>query len=196
MKKTFFVFLLAFALLRIFSPVLAEDAAPAFSFRNGITWASTPEDVRQSESTEGYEDTEDGWFGISYSDVPVSNFTADALVYLFSGDTLLGTWYGFDLNHRTNEPALSEEDCIYLKNALSSKYGEPITADPARLVRVMSAIDEINEEDICQLSNWVLPDGTYIAQMTFEDVSPYQYILYFNEEALLEAAGIYNTSGL
>ena len=51
------------------------------------------------------------------------------------------------------------------------------------------------EEELLDVQNWRLADGTYIAMFCMGDRDEC-YLVYFNEDKLLEWAGMFNTFGL
>ena len=177
---------LAWMLVLVFclgGAAMAEETG--FLFRNGVTWASTPEEVRQSEGTDGFEDDYEGWTEQIYSHATVSKFVAD-LTYVFRENQLYFCGYWFD--------DLSDENREYLTKALSSKYGEPTGSDPEALRTLMCLLAPV-EEELLDVQNWRLADGTYIAMFCMGDRDEC-YLVYFNEEKLLEWAGMFNTFGL
>lgn len=164
-----------------------EQAAQSFVFRNGITWDSTKEEIIASDLTLPEEVTSDTWSALLYDDVPVSNFTANGLAYAFTNDQLLCIFYYFE-----SFPPASQE---YLISALESKYGTPISPDTEHLLRLINLLDPdaIWESDISDVHNWHLEDGTCIA---FMEITGTSSLFYFNEEAMLQTYGIFNTFGL
>lgn len=177
---------LAWMLVLVFclgGAAMAEETG--FVFRNGVTWESTPEEVRQSESAEGNENEFDGWIKLAYYETSASKFTAD-LFYCFQDGEMYCCGYNFG--------DLPEGDREYLTKALSSKYGETETSDPEAL-RTLMCLMEPHEEELLDVQNWRLDDGTYIAMGCIGDRKNF-FLLYFAEEKLLEWAGMFNTSGL
>ena len=186
--------------LLLFVPAVAEmadsgenvtPAHAAFGFRNGVTWGASPEAVQAAalaaEGTEGdlYEETP--WMQLNYASVSVSNYEAE-LRYLFREDQLVCIVYDFYYY------PLVEADCLYLTEALSSKYGDSLsTADTQRVQDLMELIDSIGDDRISLYGNWELEDGTYIAALSLENKF---FILYFDEPTLYQLCGIDNTSGL
>ena len=157
-----------------------------FVFRNGITWNSTKEQIIASDPAIPEEDTTDTWFALIYNFVPVSNFTANHLAYAFTGDQLLSIFYYFDSLHPSSQE--------YLISALESKYGTPISPDTEHLLQLINLIDSF-DYTVSDVHNWHLEDGTCVAFLkTTED--DFSYLFYFNEAAMLETYGIFNTFGL
>ena len=163
---------------------VAEVEAFVFSFRNGVQWRDTLEIVKEKEAGEAvvWEDDE-RLSQLSYGNASVSNFTAD-LNYNFLDGELSFIHYTFQ--------NLPEEEWNYLADAVSSKYGEPITADSERVMTLINAIDPIDDEPE-SLTNWQLEDGTYVAAVRIFGA---QMLIYFNEADVLNKLGIFNTSGL
>lgn len=177
---------LAWMLVLVFclgSAAMAEGTG--FLFRNGVTWASTPEEVRQSESAAGSEDNYKEWTKQIYYQAAVSRFVAE-LTYAFRDDQLYFCGYWFYDS--------SAEDREYLAKALSSKYGDPTDPDPETLRMLMCLLAPV-EVELLDIQNWRLADGTYIAMFCMGDREECN-LVYFNEEKLLELAGMYNTYGL
>ena len=46
------------------------------------------------------------------------------------------------------------------------------------------------------LANWKLADGTYIAMYAWDESAEFPFLLYSNEDVVLQIGGIYNTAGL
>jgi len=159
----------------------------AFSFRNGITWGMTPEQVGAAENTEMETRTSPEWaVMLTAAPVSVSRFTAD-LVYIFYQNALRMITYEF------------QKDCStlnfqYLTGALCSLYGDSKEAKPAVIKGWMDRIYQnyYRQELIHNAQEWSAEDGTTI------------YLYYFTETtyAILYicpvsgGSGNYDTNGL
>ena len=139
------------------TPTLAGDG---FTFRNGITWNSTPDEIMESEKanspvqakTQSLYITE----GIGVGNASVASQKAD-LAYLFSDGRLAMILYYFG-----DEGYVSAST---LNRALSSKYGPSASFDPSGLVKTMNALsgdlpEELGEDD--KVAVWLLSDGTRV----------------------------------
>lgn len=195
MKRTLvmLLWLLAFicgATVVLGEEVTAKDVSKndifAFSFRNGITWDSTPEQIAIAENRNSEPVKINDWLLYMYNNIAVSNFRGD-LHFVFSDENLLLAYYTFYRN------PLSEDELLYLTEALISKYGQPSRPDMERLNVLMNAV-EVAEYTISNLRNWQLDDGTYVAQFCIDNET--DCIMYFNEAKMLRVRGIYNTAGL
>ena len=160
-----------------------EEEAFVFSFRNGVTWESTWDEVIQAENASDYYEPNANC--INFPKVLVSNYSS-ALRYVFEDEQLVSIYYCLVYDW-------DQDDYSYLTEALTYKYETPSPASPERLLTLMNCIDESDDYEINELTNWAMEDGTYIAIFKM-DGQP--YIMYFNEEKLLRLSGVYNTSGL
>ena len=170
-------------------PVEEDLVAESFKFifRNGVVWGATIEEVQAAETGHAESDLSEDFEVLAYTDVSVSNYSAD-LFYVFHKGVLVSAFYGFDV--------LPSNDYDYLVAAISSKYDTPITPEASRQQMLMNVIDP-GEYEVFKLTNWELDDGTYIALFsTDEEVEENFLLMYSNEEPLLLIGGIYNTAGL
>ncbi len=160
--------------------------AEAFRFRGGVQWNMSRVQVRELESMELAERSQDSW-SILYpvSGVEVSKFTAD-LVYMFYSDRL--KMISYDFGTRGTEP-----DFRYLTGALDSVYGPHREADAAEIVGVMDQIypGYYSAEGILSPRGWEAGEDTLI------------YLYYYAKEAYAilyvcagEASGSFVTTGL
>ena len=159
----------------------------AFSFRNGVSWGMTPEQVSALEEMPMEQRTSADWaVMITVEPAPVSRFSAD-LVYIFYQNALRMITYQF------------QQDCStlnyqYLTGALSVKYGESKEAKPAVIKGWMDRIYQnyYRQELIRNALEWNAEDGTSI------------YLYYYTENAyailyvcpVSGGAGSYDTNGL
>ncbi len=164
----------------------AAPASGAFSFRGGVRWNMSRDEVRALETVELTERNQDGWSVLlPLSRVDVSRYQAD-LVYMFYNDRLKMITYDFGAG-------LSEADYRYLTGALDSVYGDHT---------------EPSAEDIIGIMDQIYP-GYYTADRLVnrrgwrpgEDTLIYQYYYAENAYAILyvcagDAPASYVTTGL
>ena len=143
-----------------------EPAAQVFSFRGGIRWDMSREQVKTLESVQLVEQNREDWsILVPVSRVEVSKFTAD-LVYIFYNDRLKVITYDFGAGG-------SDEDYQYLTSALDFVYGthqEPAAAD------IKGVMDQIypgyySEESLLNRRGWKAGADTLI------------YLYYYSEKA-------------
>ena len=158
----------------------------AFSFRNGITWGMTPEQVGAAENTEMETRTSPEWaVMLTAAPVSVSRFTAD-LVYIFYQNALRMITYEF------------QKDCStlnfqYLTGALCSLYGEQKDTDPAVVRVLMDAVNpgRYTTEGLTRAYAWVTADGTAVFQYQY---APDSFGVMYAAPEL--GGGLYQTNGL
>ena len=161
---------------------LAE--AGSFSFRNGVVWGMTQEEVVAAEGSQEYDTFEVSakMAGIEYDDVVTSGVEAE-LNYLFINGALMIAGYEYDDE---------DIDILTLSQTLDAKYGAHEQADVDRLVALMKAYRPDNadyaelfsDEDSASIT-WTLPDGTYILLTdAYGDIQ----LAYFDEAAILASA--------
>lgn len=190
-KALFFLFTLVF--LSGSLPSLSFASSPEneeFRFRNGIQWGDSVETVLRLEG-DAYvdEDYVTDMADLYYGNVSVSKFSA-GLGYFFKDNMLVHILYELG-------PFLSE-DYDYLLSALSSKYGPPSEADNSRFYAVMEKLYPFVSKSLSPV-NWFLPDGTLISLVLAgkdQENTPYYYLMYFDESAVLNMEHLYNTDGL
>ena len=145
MKKALAMVLI---LLMLFS-ACAESSS--FSFRNGISWGMSPEDVLKAEGDPAHEtDEDDDTLKIEIKDVDFGSIKCD-LEYAFLDDMLFMAVMEFD----TRNAQVSFND---LRVKLTQTYGEPGEFSDA--VKAELTEDEIAELDT--ITSWKLADGTDI----------------------------------
>ena len=170
-------FLLVFMIVFSSIPVMAENNNAAsirdliisekkpFSFRNGVSWAMTLQQVQAIENVPMKQVPSSDWSVlISESPVQVSRFQAD-LVYIFYQDALRMITYEFQQNESTS---LNYQ---YLTGALCSVYGESKDANP---IVVKSWMDRIYQnyyqlEQMHDVREWTAEDGTSIFLYYFKN---------------------------
>ena len=133
-----------------------------FSFRNGIRWGMSPEEVRALENAEMTERTlGDLSVLVTVSPVKVSLYTAD-LVFMFYQNRLKMINYEFQYDG-------SMVRYQYLTGALCSVYGE--SRDPgtylikAQMDRIYP--DRYTQDWIREAHAWAAQDGTAVYQYFF-----------------------------
>jgi len=132
-------------------------AGGAFSFRGGVQWNMSREQVRLLELVELTERNQDEW-SILYplNPVQVSKFNAD-LVYMFFGDRLKMISYDFGASG-------TEADFQYLTGALDSVYGDHTEPDASDIIGIMDQIypGYYTAERLTNRRGWKAGDDTLI----------------------------------
>lgn len=153
MMKKLSVYLLAFLLLFCVSSLAhAEEAAPeqGFTFRDGITWSSTPAEViaGMGDVPVTNEDAS-GLIGVSKflwaEKVPVSTIEAGDINFFFYEDQLFMIGYGF-YNAETKS-----DDFATIKEALTIKYGEPTTSAANKAASAKNFISMTGDQYAAQI---------------------------------------------
>lgn len=165
MKKT-----LAILLLLVFCfTALAEEAADfTFSFRNGIAWGMSVEEVLAAEGNPKCEvEDEDDAQSIEIEDVEYGDAKCD-LDYEFLDNELFMITLDFD----TEEETITFDD---LKAKLVEVYGEPGEFSD----EVKAELEEEDLEDLDSISSWTLADGTNIWLM--EDTDEHDIEIVFTD---------------
>ena len=203
MKKRVFLSLMLWALILVqgallpAGSVLADGAIPnlrdtpapsagIFSFRGGVHWNMSREQVRALEPIELTERNQDGWSVLlPLSPVEVSLYRAD-LVYMFYNDRLKMITYDFGAGK-------SEAEYQYLTGALDTVYGSHTEPSAADIVGVMDQIypGYYIAGRLLNRRGWKAGDDTLI----------YQYYYAENAFAILyvcagDAPAAYVTTGL
>jgi hypothetical protein len=170
-------YLLAFILIFSSFPVFAENENATsirdlvisekkpFSFRNGVSWAMTLQQVQAIENIPMKQVPSSDWSVlISESPVQVSRFQAD-LVYIFYQDALRMITYEFQQNDSTSL------NFQYLTGALCSVYGENKDANPIVIKSWMDRIykDYYQLDKIHDAKEWTAEDGTSIFLYYFKN---------------------------
>ncbi len=178
------------------TPTPAPTMMPAssdsgFTFRNGIRWSMTPEDVRAAmgETVQMEERSQENWSVLySVGRVEVSRLCADR-VFIFRDRQLNMILYAFD----RSEP---QSSYTYLTGALGSVYGENQTAEASEVVALMDMVypGMYTADGISGVNSWMAADGTriYLYRQNGASFS----VLYASPAAGLPAGGTYITNGL
>ena len=152
MKKIVAILLAALMFCTCFA--CAEESA--FTFRNGLHWGMTPDEVLAAEGRTEYWDFDELSYTAStgeLEDLMVSKFEAD-ITYLFVNGQLACLEIGLDLWHEYDA-----EDIEYLKQALSIVYGE---ADPNLPVpATVAALMEMSDYTV--VCGWQPAADSYVA---------------------------------
>ena len=167
----------------------ATEQIPAFTFRNGIGWNMSTEQVSTLETAPMNERTSGEWSVMMTAEkVAVSRFAAD-LVFIFRQNQLRMITYEFNYN---NDSVIS---FYYLIGALEFKYGKSQDAEPQIVKNLMDRIDpnHYRTERIQQVHAWTDKDGTGIYLYYF-DTDRFA-ILYASPELSVPGGG-YDVNGL
>ncbi len=168
---------------------MQTETAAAFSFRNGIRWDMTAEQVRALENVPMTERSSENWSVMVTEDkARVSRFSAD-LVFMFYQGQLKMITYEF----QSDGSAL---DYQYLLGALCSVYGESGPADGIIIKRMMDQIypDRYRTEWIREGKMWSTGDGTHIFLYYFS--SNAYAILYTCPALTVQNSEAYDINGL
>ena len=134
MKKILAI-LTALVLIVAAAAALAEETP--FTFRNGVTFIMDMPAVMGTEAGRPEIDTERTRGGIVFDEAEYENVTEGGvradLEYLFIGNCLVAIRVKYD-DGRMNYDALTAD--------LRAKYGEPATADAAKLGKAIWAVDD------------------------------------------------------
>ena len=163
MMKKLIALLLVLALMGC--AALAEGQA--FSFRNGVAWGMTLDEVLAAEGNPEYDvyDTNNsGITGVEIDDVSVAGVEAD-LMYNFMNGSLVMCGYEFDAEDITID-ALAEQ--------LAGEYGLESEADLAAIAEVYSIMfgaGSMTEEflSVRPTRCWLLEDGTFLLLIAYSD---------------------------
>ena len=133
-----------------------QAEAEPFTFRGGITWGMSPEEVIALEGEEYSEMENNGHPIIGYLDVEISQYKG-GLVYFFDDNQLALCVYSI------TDGNLNEE-YDYLKKVYSGKYGEAQDFEWKKFKIFMNNINLPLHEETCvyTLCKWILADGTQI----------------------------------
>ena len=176
-------------ILSIRETLQTEQEMKAFSFRNGIRWDMTTEQIRTLENVPMTDRSSSEWsVMITAEKVKVSRFTAD-LVFMFYQDQLKMITYEFQSDGSTL-------DYQYLLGALCSVYGESQNADGIVIKRMMDQIypDRYRTDWIREGKMWNLTDGTHIFLYFFSNNA--YAILYTCPQLTVQNTGGYEVEGL
>ena len=153
-RLTSFILVLIIATAAAAVPALSEGTAP-FSFRNGITFGMTPDQIVQTEEAanqvqpDSWRDGQIGtWYVASSNQVAVSQYTAN-LMYFFGENQMEMAAYDFS-------SGTTEEMYKNLTNAYCTVYGASESVEPAEIVQVMDCFIQgfYTEENISSALAW------------------------------------------
>jgi len=162
------------------------NASGQFSFRAGVTWEMTVNDVQQLENETMVERRQKEWTVLYLQNrVSVSNYYA-YLAYIFHQDKLRMIMYEFE-----NEP---DSSFLYLTGALDSVYGAEKETTARDVMMIMDQLypGRYTDEQLKNVISWSAPDGTRIFLYSYAENA--FAILYASPETA--EAGNYNTQGL
>lgn len=183
-----------------------DDAyfADSFTFRNGITFGMSKEEIVQLEAENG-QIGEDAWYtvdGMFYydsiitEDIPVSKFKAD-IVYLFDNNQMEMAVYNIRRSSKDDEATFN-----YLERALCSLYGECTLGKLKDIVSIFttamygSLVSEQYDsslEDLGVVLEWNYDDIVKIYLFQLDTISTGLGIIYLDPEWDF---GVLNTTGL
>ena len=167
----------------------AATAVPPFTFRGGVTWGMSREQVKGLEPVQLTERSQGNW-SILYpaSPVEVSRYQAD-LVYMFYEDALKMITYDFGSGG-------GSADYAYLTGALDSVYGDHTEPDPGIVVGVMDQIypGYYTTERLSSVRGWAAGEDTRV-YLYYYGENAYG-ILYVMSGSGFPAPGGYVTTGL
>ena len=166
-----------------------EQTVTPFSFRNGIGWNMSMDQIKTLEPVPMAERSSNDWSVMVTSEqVQVSRFQAD-LVFMFWQDKLKMITYEFQAD-------ASKLNYQYLLGALCSVYGDSHEAQPAAIKSMMDRIypDRYRADWIREAHAWTAADGTNLFLYYF---SANEYaILYVSPELTVQGGGGYEINGL
>ncbi len=164
--------------------------APAFSFRGGVTWNMSREQVRSVESELEMTERSQGNWSILYplTQVDVSRYRA-ALVYMFYANQLKMITYDFENNG-------TPSDYLYLTGALDAVYGEHAEPNSSVVVSIMDQIypGYYTAANLHDVRSWTAGEDTWIYLYYYTGTA--YAILYVNVPAGTQTDGNYVTTGL
>ena len=166
-----------------------EQTVTAFSFRNGIGWNMSMDQIKTLEPVPMAERSSNDWSVMVTSEqVQVSRFQAD-LVFMFWQDKLKMITYEFQAD-------ASKLNYQYLLGALCSVYGDSHEAQPAAIKSMMDRIypDRYRADWIREAHAWTAADGTNLFLYYFS-ANAYA-ILYVSPELTVQGGGGYEINGL
>lgn len=153
------IFVLCFSV----SSVLAENetavpaaaaASESFSFRNGITWGMSADEVRSAENrSEEYFREEGNITSLVFGYTDVSKYTADFLMYLFVDDQLKSVVYIFNKNW-------NDASVKYFNGALTQLYGDPVEMTKEEITAEFSFDPWFDGSAITAAYGWNAPGAT------------------------------------
>jgi len=161
----------------------------ALALPGGVQWGMSREEVIECAISDccwmDAESKNDLWY-IDYSETTVSRYTANCALFLSDDRLFMSCYYSFSSNE--------DSDYNYLKNALSSLYGEASFIGAYEIIGYINPLR--NDGGSFRVSDgykWC--DGnTDILLFIFDDSKI--HILYFDNTFDLNSIGTYNTTGL
>jgi hypothetical protein len=157
----------------------AATTQEAFSFRNGITWNTTVDEMLAAEGVDSEEDYE--YYDSGYAEM-----------YMFDVD-MDGTWIQVAYGFVEDQPVLAaeyfegedKENFDLHQTELSQLYGQPTETDAVNAAPLLEALGSEDLDDgLTAIVGWTLADGTRIYLMVMYDEI---YTFYFNADRLLAA---------
>lgn len=140
-----------------------------FIFRNGVTWDSTAEDIKASES-----DAEGSWYDegdvkeLCYSDPSGVWYIPSLSYYFLMSDTVNYIEYRYYFNNHSDERGEFE----YVLDLMNTAYGPSGEPDPEKMDLLVNEVEVLH-------GVWSLDDGTYV--LLTEDSGDLR-IMYYAEE--------------
>lgn len=172
------------------TPSPLQPDGTVFSFRGGVRWGMSPEEVRGAETGVQMEERSQAEWSVLYSvsRVEVSRFFAD-LVYIFQQQKLNMILYAFD-------PAEPAGSYAYLAGALSNVYGERLAGEGAEVVALMDRVypGMYTVDTLSDVLTWQRGDGTRV--FLYRQRGGSFSVLYASPDSWLTDNGVYITSGL
>lgn len=185
----------------------AEVAAPAdpsfvFTFRDGITWDTTLEELKAIYPEHDFHETSnlDGeekvlgykaFTSLEVRDVPVGIFEADLLLGMIDGKLVMIAYEYIMMGSGNDAYYNQDERFEMLKKNLTAKYGEVAYEDWQALLAAIPegmAREGLEEEagyadEDCKFAAWRLPDNTIIYMCDAE----LYYVNYLAMDAQVES---------
>ena len=177
------------ALALLLGAVMAASAEGTFSFRNGITWDTTLEELKAAEELT--------------DETTYEEMIYEGSGYLFitdgEGEDAVSIGYMFYENEiaMIMEQFMAEDLSAAFaagKAALTAEYGEQTMSDPTEATAILSLIDEelMEEANLADFAGWMLDDGTQIYLINADgDVGA----LYINAEHFMTMMTMMMASG-
>lgn len=159
----------------------ATLAEGGFSFREGVAWGMTPDQVLAAEGNPRAEaDREAGFDILEIEDAALYGGTCD-LKYFFKRDALLAA----ACEYEDADPAAA---FARLSKALTAEFGAPLDPDTERWLLLEDILDgEMASRAMDAFASWQTEDGSFVALV--EDAADGSVGLYFyNETAVVETA--------
>ena len=154
----------------------APAADEAFSFRNGITWDTTVDEMLAAEGVESEEDYE--YYDTGYTEMYSLEIDMD--------DTYMQVGYGFvdglllfAAEYYEDEPTENYDQHLAELTAL---YGQPTETDAQNAAPLFKAIGTEDLDDgLSAIAGWTLANGTRVYLMVMYDEI---YTFYYNMDRL------------